>query len=92
MLLKAINNGSITSADTMICHSGILGGVLVTADGTNNCTVIVRKDGASGKQIFKVVTKSPGFFVAPISAEGTTTLYYDISGSGGAAQFFEWIT
>ena len=91
MNLKAINDGSVTSTGTMTCESLVLGGVLVTADSTNNATVIVRRTDGSGKQIFKIVTKSPGFFAAPISTEGEDTLYYDVSGSGAAAQFFEWV-
>lgn len=89
--LKAINDGSVTSTGSMTCESKVFGGALVTADSTNNATIIVRRNDGSGKQIFKIVTKSPGFFAAPILTEGTATLYYDIAGSGAAAQFFEWV-
>lgn len=90
MILKALTDGSVATTGSMTCAGYIFGGAMITADGTNNCTVTVQKDNSSGKTIFKIVTKSPGLFVAPFSTEGTTTLYYSVSGSGGAAQFFEW--
>lgn len=92
MLLRALNDGSVTSTGTMTVTRKTLGGVLITADGANNATVIVRKDDASGKQVFKLVTKSPVFIIAPIDLEGTATAYYDVTGTGAAAQFFEWLS
>ena len=92
MLLKALGtDGALTGTGTLTCESRILGGVLITADGTNNATVIVRKDNSSGDQIFDLVTKTPVFITGPITNKGSQTLYYDISGTGAAAQFFEWI-
>jgi len=91
MLLKAIGNeGALTGTGTLTCESRIMGGVLITADGTNNATVIVRKDNSSGKQIFDLVTKSPAFISGPISL-GSQILYYDVSGTGAAAQLYEWV-
>lgn len=94
MLLKALTDGSVTATGTFTTQSsyqgGILGGVLITADGTNAATVTVQKDDSNGKTIFKLVTKSPILIKAPISLEGTRTAYYSVSGTGGAAQFFEW--
>ena len=92
MLLKALgNDGAVTSTGTFTVANGIVGGVLITADGTNNATVILRKDDANGKQLFDLVTKSPTFVAAPIGMEGTRTLYYNVSGTGAAAQLFEWV-
>ena len=92
MKLRALTDGGVTSTGTVSVVSGIVGGVLVTADGTNNATVILRRDDGSGKQILDIVTKSPGFFVAPIDTEGTQTVYYSVSGTGGAAQLYEWVS
>ena len=96
MLLKPATDGSITGTGTFVLESTILGGVLITADGTNAATVIVRYVNSSGKQIFKLVTKSPIFITGPLSNRdgGNTsqTAYYDVSGTGGAAQFYEWVT
>lgn len=89
-LLQAVTDGSVTGTGTVEITSYILGGVLITADGTNDATVVLRRNDASGKQIFKVVTKSPGMFAAPISCEGATTIYYSISGTGAAGQIYRW--
>lgn len=92
MLLKSIgNDGALAGTGTLVCESRVMGGVLITADGTNNATVIVRKDNSAGKQIFDLVTKSPIFITGPIALDGSQTLYYDVSGTGAAAQFFEWV-
>lgn len=91
MLLKPIgNDGAVSGTGTLTCESRVLGGVLITADGTNNATVIVRKDNSTGKQIFDLVTKAPLFITGPMSAE-SQTLYYDVSGTGAAAQLYEWV-
>ena len=92
MNLLAITDGSVTSTGTVQAPNYMIGGVLITADGTNDTTVVLRKDGASGKQIFKIVTKNPMFVVAPISTEGTQTVHYSVSGTGGAAQLYSWNT
>lgn len=92
MLLKAIgDDGALAGTGTLTCESRIMGGVLITADGTNNATVIVRRENSSGKQVFDLVTKSPIFITGPIGLVGTQALYYDVSGTGAAAQFFEWV-
>jgi hypothetical protein len=92
MILKPIgNDGSLTSTGTLPLDSRILGGVLITADGTNNATVIVRTDSATGQIIFKLVTKSPAFITGPIRNGGSNVLYYDVSGTGAAAMFYEWV-
>ena len=92
MLLRAITDGSVTNTGTVDVPNRVLGGVLITADGTNNATVIVRKTDSNGTQVFKLVTKSPVFVAAPISMEGATQAYYSVTGTGAAAQFYEWVT
>ncbi len=92
MLLKAIgNDGSLTGTGTLVCESKVMGGVLITADGTNAASVTVQTDNSSGKTIFELSTKSPLFIAGPISNGGSQTLYYTVSGTGAAAQFFEWV-
>ena len=92
MKLRALNNGAVTSTGTVTVPSATIGGVLVTADGTNNATISLKRDDTNGKEIFDLVTKSPGFFVAPVDTEGTTTVYYSVSGTGAAAQLYEWVS
>jgi hypothetical protein len=93
VLLKAIGTeGALAGTGTLKCESGILGGVLITADGTNAAVVIVRTNGVDGKQILDISTKQPLFIKAPIYNDGSPNLYYDVSGTGAAAQFFEFIS
>jgi len=92
MLLKAITNGSVTGNGTISCVSTICGGVLITTDGTNAVTVVVRRLDANGKKIIQIVSDSTIWISGPFSLEGTEQLYHEVSGTGGAAQFFEWVT
>ena len=89
MLLNPVSSGSVTSTGTLTFNSRILGGVLISADGTNAVTITLQKDNSSGDEVFDLVTKSPIFVAAPISI-GSNAGYYSVSGTGGAAQFYEW--
>ena len=89
MLLRAKTDGSISGTGTISMASPILGGVLITADGTNAATIIVRKTNSAGERIFHVVTKQPIWVGAPVEAAGQ--IYYDISGTGASAQIYEYI-
>ena len=92
MLLKAIgNDGALTGTGTVSVESRILGGVLITTNGTNAATVVLRRENSSGKQVFDYSGIPPYFATGPMSMEGTQTLYYDISGTGAAAQLYEWV-
>ena len=89
MQLRALTDGSVTGTGTV--QTRLIGGVLITADGTNDATVILRRVDSNGKQIFKLVTKSPQMIVSPIGTESAETVYYSISGTGAAAQLYEWV-
>ena len=91
MIITALNDGSVLGTGTVTVDSGILGGVLITTDGTNAVTVILKRDDNDGKVIFQLVTDSTQFIKAPISLEDTTQLYYDVAGTGAAAQLFQWV-
>ena len=95
MILNPVSDGSVTSTGTLEFPSKILGGVLITADGTNDTTVTLQSDNSSGFTVFKIVTKSPMFIAGPFSildsnSNPTQTGYYSVTGTGGAAQFLEW--
>lgn len=93
MNIRALTDGSVTGVGTVSLsqRGGLLAGVLITADGTNDTTVVIRKNDATGRQLFKIVTKVPAFPIAPINSEGADFLYYSISGTGGAGQIYEWV-
>lgn len=81
--------GLITGTGTVAVPSGIVGGINISADGTNAAVVVLRKNDASGEIIFSQSTKSPMLAVAPFNA--AQTVYYSVSGTGASAQFFEWV-
>lgn len=93
MILRAIttegnHSGLMSGADSLRISSKILGGVNISADGTNAATVVVRKDGPEGEIIFHQITKSPLFVVGPIQA--ANICYCNVTGTGALAQFYEW--
>lgn len=91
MVLRPITNGSVTGTQTLTIKSGIIGGVLITADSTNAAVVTIQRNDASGKEIFDISTKVPLWLAGPFSLEDTTTAYVSVSGTGAAAQFYEWV-
>lgn len=92
MILRALTNGAITAVDTVTVKSGIIGGVLITADGTNNAVLAIRRVDASGKRIINVTTKIPLWVTGPFHMEDTDRAYVDISGTGAAVQVYEWVS
>ncbi len=90
MILKPIMpNGRIAGTGTLPCPSRMLGGVLVSADGTNAGVVTIRKDSSTGAIIFDQSAIVPTFWQAPILA--SDVIYYSISGTGCTAMLYEWI-
>lgn len=90
MLLNPVSDGSVTGTGTLQFDSGILGGVLITANGQNDTTVTMQITNSSGSKVFDIVTKSPIFVAGPINL-GVQIGYYAVSGTGAAAQFYEWV-
>ena len=90
MVLNSVSDGSVIGTGTLTFDSRILGGVLVTADGTNDATITVQENNSDGTKVFQIVTKSPIFVAGPITI-GSQAGYYSVSGTGGAAQFYEWV-
>lgn len=91
MLLKTLTEGSVSGTNTLTIDSQILGGVLISTDGTNAAVVVVRRNDPNGKIIFQMSTKTPVFASGPFSTEGTPTVYLSVSGTGGTAQLYQWI-
>lgn len=91
MLLKAITNGSVAGTGTVICPSTIIGGILITTDNSTVGTVILRRDDVNGKQIIKIATATTMFISGPFSMEETDSVYHSVTGSGCAAQLYEWV-
>jgi hypothetical protein len=91
MILRALTNGAASGDQTLTVPSRIVGGVLISADGTNNATVVVRRDDSSGKPIIHVVTKIPLWLTGPFSLEGAANAFVSVSGTGALAQIYEWV-
>lgn len=92
MVLRSITDGSISGTQTLTIPSTIVGGVLITADGTNNATVSIRKESSTGKEIIDIVTKVPLWIAGPFSLEGASQAHVTVSGTGALAQIYEWVT
>ena len=91
MILKPVSDGSIAGTTTLTFQSQVLGGVLITANGTNDATVTLQRDNSNGTTVFKIVTKSPIFVAGPIQI-GSKAGYLSATGTGAAAQLYEWVT
>lgn len=92
MILRALTNGAINAAASIVVKSGIVGGVLITADGTNNAVLTLRRVNSTGKPIIQVTTKIPLWVNGPFHMEDTSDAYVDISGTGAAVQVYEWVS
>ena len=91
MLLRALTNGSVTGTGTLECESFTCGGILITTDNTNQGTVRMRREDSNGKQIIEVKTVTSMWIAGPFSLEDTKRIYYEVTGTGCEAQFFEWV-
>ena len=95
MILNPVSDGSVTSTGTLTFNSRILGGVLITTDGTNAAVVTLQTVNGSGRKVFQISTKSPIFVAGPISISDVNgdpqqAGFYDVAGTGAAVQFYEW--
>ena len=91
MVLRPLTNGAFAGTQTLKVPSFIVGGILISADGTNAATVTVQRNDSGGKEVFEVVTKIPLWIAGPFSLEATDTAYVSVSGTGAAAQIYEWV-
>ncbi|KKK48549.1 hypothetical protein LCGC14_3144000 [marine sediment metagenome] len=94
MVLKPVSNGSVkvsgNATGTLEFQSGVLGAVLLSANGSDAVTITIQADNSSGAKVFELTSKSPMFVAGPIRI-GSQAAYYAISGSGGEAQLYEWV-
>lgn len=91
MLLNPVSDGSVTSTGSLSFESGILGCVVITADGLNDATVTLKRTDTNGTKVFQIVTKSPMVVTGPFKI-GASTGYYSVTGTGSGAQFYEWVS
>jgi len=94
VLLKPNHDGRKTTADDstgpLAFESGILGGVMISTDGTNAAVVTLQQNNSDGEEIFGISTKTPMWIHGPMLL-GTQVGYYSVTGTGAEARFYEWV-
>jgi len=88
--LKDLTSGAVSGTGTVNLTKGsrTFGGVMLSTDGTNLGTVVIRKESVSGEKILEFSSISSIFIPAPFDA--SDTIYYSITGTSVTAQLFEW--
>ena len=90
MILRSITNGKVSGTGSISFSQGsLIGGIVVSTDGTNEVIVIVRRDSNTGKIVFDLTTHDPVCFVLPI--ETSNPSYYSVTGTGAGAMFYEYV-
>jgi hypothetical protein len=87
MALKTASNGSISGTGTVELESTIVGGVLVSTDGTNAATVIIKDLDNNGETVISYSGKEAIWIDGDFYCQSGTA-YYAISGTGATAQIF----
>jgi len=91
MILREISAGKISGTGTLtIGRNMTVGGIVISADGTNNAAVVLRVLNVTGDIKFDMTTKNSLSVFAPIYI-GNSTVYYSITGTGATAELYEWI-
>ena len=96
MVLRPLSTGGKvngTGTVTLSGHrenGGLFGGAMISADGTNVATVIIRKNDANGEVIFDVATATALPMLAPIETR-TDVIYYSVTGTNASAMLYEWV-
>jgi hypothetical protein len=90
MILVPLSEAKLNGTGGLHVASRIIGGILVTADGTNDATIVIRRENSSGAMVFHLVTKSPAFIAGPIFCN-TQEIYVSCTGTGAGVFLYEWI-
>ncbi|NIW47064.1 MAG: hypothetical protein GWN30_20640 [Gammaproteobacteria bacterium] len=81
-------SGAVTGSDTLTVPSNILGGYKLNGDGTNEATLVIRDQDASGDILISTATISGEESIKPMLCSGT--IHYTVGGTGGDAMIFGW--
>ena len=86
MAFKSLTNGAVSGTGTLTCKDRRFGGCILNTDGSNQGTVVIRDNDASGRIIFDMVSTFTKHCVADI--ECAETIYYSITGTNADAQLY----
>ncbi len=92
MLLKVLTNEAVTGTGSVECRSQILGGILVSTDNSTVGTVIINREDTNGKEIIKIKTATTMWINGPFSLEGTSTVFFNVTGNNCEVHLYEWVT
>lgn len=88
-VLVPLTAGQVSGTNSVNLDGNLLGGFLLTADGTNLATITLRDGDASGTILVQLSSVDSLGFTAPIRAE-SGVVHYVISGTGATGMLFEW--
>ncbi len=92
--LVPLTDGAISGTGTIVLQGshqpgGDIGAVLLTADGSNQATVVLRKNNATGDVLFDIGSVVSQYINPDIRVDDTAVLYYSVSGTGAGAMLYE---
>jgi hypothetical protein len=83
-------NGSISGTGTFELDGNIIGAIVMSANGTNSGTVLLREKTSAGKVLFHCNNLYTLQFNIHVTST-TRRIYYSISGTGCSAMIYEYI-
>lgn len=92
MILRALTNGAVSGTHTLTVPSRIIGGVLITTDGSNAATVVIRRANDSGKPIIDIASITTLWIAGPFSTEDAEQVHLSVTGTAAEAQIYEWVS
>jgi len=88
--IKPLSTNTVTSTGTISLSVGhMFGGFNLNCDGSNQGTIVIRNENASGTILATAKSITGSNFIAPIEAV-SGIVYYSVSGTGADAFLYEW--
>lgn len=88
--IKPLSTNTVTSTGTLVLTAGhMFGGFNLNCDGTNQGTLVIRDDDASGTILATAKSITGSNFIAPIEAI-SGQVFYSVSGLNVDAFLYEW--
>jgi hypothetical protein len=94
MFLRPLTDGKVSGTGTInVKDIGVKAlKVLVSTNNSAAAVVLLRKNNATGEKIFDLSSITAGDYpFQPVLLENTDVVYYDITGTGAAAQIYGYV-